>query len=123
VNAGKPKDIDSYIAESPAEVRAKLQALRTTIHRAAPDAVEAIRYDIPTFVQGESLVHFAAFRNHIGFYPSPSGIAAFRKQLAGYKSSKGSVQFPLDRPLPLELVARIVKFRVEEVTGRAKRKS
>jgi uncharacterized protein YdhG (YjbR/CyaY superfamily) len=115
-----PEDIDAYIAGYPVEVRELLNAVRAAIRRAAPDAVEAIKYGIPTFVQGENLVHFAAFNNHIGFYPAPSGIKAFRKQLAGYKSAKGSVRFPLDEPLPLKLIGQIVRFRVKEAKVRAR---
>jgi len=117
---GKPGDIDSYIAAYPERVQGLLEEVRETIRRAAPDAVEAIKYGIPTFVQCENLVHFAAFKKHIGFYPAASGIAAFKDELSGYKSAKGSVQFPLDRPMPLQLIERIVKFRVREAKGRAR---
>lgn len=122
--AAAPKDIDAYIANYPDAVRALLTDVRTTIRRAAPDAVETIKYGIPTFVQGGNLVHFAAFKKHIGFYPTPSGITAFSEELSGYKGAKGSVQFPLDKPLPLQLIERIVKFRVREIAskGRAPRK-
>ena len=116
----KPTDIDTYIAQCPDNVRGLLNEVRATIRRAAPDAVEAIKYGIPTFVQSENLVHFAAFKNHIGFYPAPSGIAAFGEELSGYKSAKGSVQFPLNEPMPLKLVERIVKFRVNEVKAKAR---
>jgi uncharacterized protein YdhG (YjbR/CyaY superfamily) len=108
--------IDEYIAGCPAEVQARLSKLRATIRRAAPDAVEKISYRIPTYALNGNLVHFATFKNHIGFYPGPTGIARFSEELAPYASAKGSVQFPLDEPLPLALVARIVKFRVEEST-------
>ena len=111
----KPKNVDAYIAGCRPEVRALLEQLRTTVQKSAPAATEAIKYGIPTFVLHENLVHFAACARHIGFYPSPSGIAAFKKELAGYKSAKGSVQFPLDEPMPLALIAKIVKFRVKEV--------
>ena len=120
--AAKPKDIDAYIAGYPDEVRELLNEVRATIRRAAPDANEAISYGIPTFVQGENLVHFAAFRDHIGFYPAPSGINAFSEQLSSYKSAKGSVQFPLDEPMPLKLIGQIVRFRVKEAKARARRK-
>ena len=106
--------IDEYIAAFPADVQAILEKVRKTIRKAAPDAEEAMKYAIPTFVLNGNLVHFAAFERHIGLYPGPSGIAAFAKELAGYKSAKGSVQFPLDQPIPYDLIARIVKFRVEE---------
>jgi len=120
--AAKPKDIDAYIAGYPDEVQVLLNEVRATIRRAAPDAIEAIKYGIPTFVQGENLVHFAAFRDHIGFYPAPSGINAFSEQLSSYKSAKGSVQFPLDEPMPLKLIGQIVRFRVKEAKARARRK-
>ncbi len=112
--------VDAYIAAQPEAVRDKLETLRVTIRAAAPDAQEKIGYGIPTFVLGENLVHFAAAKKHIGFYPSPSGIAAFRQELAGYKGAKGSVQFPLEQPLPLDLIARIVRFRVQEAAARTK---
>lgn len=106
--------IDEYIRGFPANVQAKLSQLRSTIRQSAPDAVEKMAYGVPTFYLDGNLVHFAAFQRHIGFYPSPSGIARFQKQLKKYKSAKGSVQFPLDEPLPFELVAEIVEFRVGE---------
>lgn len=106
--------IDAYIAAFPSEVQERLQALRATIRAAAPDAVETFSYQMPTFALKGNLVHFAAFKHHIGFYPAPSGIAAFQEALSCYKGAKGSVQFPLDQPLPLELVTAIVRFRVEE---------
>jgi uncharacterized protein YdhG (YjbR/CyaY superfamily) len=121
--AAKPKDIDAYIAGYPDEVQVLLNEVRATIRRAAPDAIEAIKYGIPTFVQGENLVHFAAFKNHIGFYPAPSGIHAFSSQLAKYESAKGSVQFPLDEPMPLKLIGQIVTFRIKEAQARARRKA
>jgi uncharacterized protein YdhG (YjbR/CyaY superfamily) len=108
------KTMDEYIAAFPKDVQALLQKIRKTIQKAAPGAEEAMKYAIPTFVLNGNLVHFAAFEKHIGFYPGPSGIAAFAKELAGYKSAKGSVQFPLDQPIPYDLITRIVKFRVEE---------
>jgi uncharacterized protein YdhG (YjbR/CyaY superfamily) len=106
--------IDDYIQGFPADVKAILSELRSTIRQSAPQAVEKISYRIPTFYLNGNLVHFAAFERHIGFYPGPSGIARFKKELAKYKSAKGSVQFPLDEPLPLELIAAIVEFRVGE---------
>lgn len=109
-----PAAIDDYIASFPAEVRARLTKLRATIKRHAPEAEERISYGIPTFFLDGNLVHFAAFVRHVGFYPGPSGIAAFQDALSRYKSAKGSVQFPHDEPLPLALVADIVKFRVAE---------
>jgi uncharacterized protein YdhG (YjbR/CyaY superfamily) len=106
--------IDEYIATFPADIQAILQELRATIHAAAPEATEKISYQMPTFYLKGNLVHFGAFTNHIGFYPAPRGIEAFQKELSAYKGSKGAVQFPIDEPLPLELVSRIVRFRVEE---------
>jgi uncharacterized protein YdhG (YjbR/CyaY superfamily) len=120
MTAGKPKDIDAYIAEFPVPVGKHLSEVRASIRRAAPEAVEAIKYGIPTFVQGENLVHFAAFKHHIGFYPAPSGIAAFSKELSRYKSGKGSIQFPLDEPMPVKLIEQIVRFRVKEAKGRTR---
>ena len=106
--------IDAYIASFPEAIQAKLEAMRATIRAAAPDAVEKISYQMPTFAQHGNLVHFAAFKQHIGFYPAPRGIEAFAAELSVYKGAKGSVQFPLDQPLPLDLVARIVRYRVAE---------
>lgn len=110
--------IDDYIATVPEDVQSRLQKLRTVIHTAAPDATEKISYQMPTFYLNGNLVHFAALKNHIGFYPTPSGIENFKEELKSYKSSKGAVQFPLDQPLPLDLIARIVQFRVTENTHR-----
>ena len=118
-----PSTIDEYIREFPRDVQKKLSDLRATIRRAAPDAVEKISYRMPTFFQKKNLVHFAAFRNHIGFYPAASGIASFAGELSGYATSKGAVQFPIDEPLPLPLVTRIVKFRVAENETKASRKT
>jgi uncharacterized protein YdhG (YjbR/CyaY superfamily) len=115
-----PGDIDEYIAGFPRGVQQVLRQLRATIRKAAPGAEEAIKYRMPTFVLGGNLVHFAAFEHHIGFYPTPSAIEAFSTELARYKGAKGSVQFPIDRPMPLGLVTRIVKFRVEEARTLAK---
>jgi uncharacterized protein YdhG (YjbR/CyaY superfamily) len=111
--------IDDYIAAFPPDEQKVLQEVRTTIRSAAPDAVEAMKYGIPTFVQGENLVHFGGFTTHVGFYPTPSGIEAFKKELSAYKGAKGSVQFPRDKPMPLRLISRIVKFRVEQVQQKA----
>jgi len=119
-------DIDEYIAGFPKDIQKLLQEMRATIHKAAPKAEEAIKYAIPTFVLNGNLVHFAAFKNHIGFYPAPTGIEAFKKELVAYKGSKGAIQFPLDRPLPLDLVSKIVKYRVaknlEKVKAATKKK-
>ena len=106
--------LDTYIAQFPDDVQARLQKLRTTILKLAPGATEAMSYQIPTFKLNGTLVHFAAFKKHIGFYPGAAGIAAFQDELAGYKSAKGSVQFPLDQALPLDLVKKIVKFLVAQ---------
>lgn len=106
--------IDQYMLGFPEEVRALLGQMRETIRKAAPEATEKISYQIPTFDHHGNLVHFAAFAHHIGFYPGPTGIASFAEELKKYKSAKGSVQFPMGEPLPLELVTRIVKFRVAE---------
>jgi uncharacterized protein YdhG (YjbR/CyaY superfamily) len=111
--------IDQYIERFPEEVRHILEELRTTIREAAPEATEKISYQIPTFYYNGNLVHFAALKNHIGFYPTPSGIEAFEKDLKTYKSAKGSVQFPVDEAMPLELITRIVKFRVAENARKA----
>ncbi len=119
----KPNNIDEYIAGFPKEVQATLEQVRSTIKAAAPDATEAISYALPTFkLNGSNLVHFAAFKNHIGFYATPTGHEAFAKELAIYKQGKGSVQFPLDEPMPLDLIARIVKFRMEENLAKTKKK-
>ena len=106
--------IDAYIASFPEETQALLEAMRATIRAAAPEAEEKISYQMPTFFLKGNLVHFAAFKQHIGFYPAPRGIEEFKEELSIYKGAKGSVQFPLDQPLPLDLVARIVRFRVAE---------
>lgn len=116
------KDIDDYIARCPAEVQDVLQELRQTIRQAAPDAKETINYMMPTFTLEGNLVHFAAFKNHIGFYPAPSGIDQFREELSTYELSKGTIRFPLGQPLPLKLVSRIVKFRVQENLEKAEAK-
>lgn len=108
------KNIDEYIAAFPHEIQDQLQKLRETIRKAAPNAEEAMSYAIPTFRLNGNLVHFAAFKKHIGFYPGPSGIDAFRKELSTYDRAKGSVRFPIDKPLPLSLVSKVVKFRVKE---------
>ncbi len=114
---------DEYIAMFPAETQQLLRQMRATIHAAATEATEKISYQIPTFYLKGNLVHFAAFKNHIGFFPTSSGTATFAQELSSYPSSKGGVRFPLDRPLPLELIARIVKFRVAENLARAEMKS
>ena len=115
--------IDDYISTFPKEIQKVLQELRATIKSTAPEAQEKISYQIPTFALKGNLVHFAAFKHHIGFYPTPSGIETFKKELSVYKSAKGSVQFPIDKPLPLELIRKIVKFRVAENLKNAEIKS
>ena len=114
------KNIDEYIAAFPVEVGKKLAEMRSAVRKAAPEAEEAMAYAIPTFKLHGNLVHFAAFDHHIGFYPTPGGIIAFKKELSRYQSAKGSVQFPLDEPLPLTLVTKIVKFRVKENVSKVK---
>ncbi len=109
-----PKNIDDYVDRFPKEVQQRLQKMRLTIKKAAPQAKETISYGIPAFTLNGMLVWFAAFQNHIGFYPRTSAIAAFKKELSAYKGAKGSVQFPFDEPLPLALLSRIVKFRVKQ---------
>jgi uncharacterized protein YdhG (YjbR/CyaY superfamily) len=118
----QPTTIDEYIAGFPSDVQAILQRIRATIRKAAPQAEETIKYQMPTFVLHGNLVHFAAFKNHIGFYPVPTGIEAFKKELSAYKGAKGSVQFPLDQPIPYGLISRIVKFRVKENLAKAEAK-
>ncbi len=114
-------NVDAYISQFSADVQAQLQQLRKIIHTVAPDANEKISYGIPTFYLHGNLVHFAAYRNHIGFYPSSSGVLAFAQELTSYKTSRGTVQFPLGQPLPVELIKKIVAFRVTENLAAAKR--
>ena len=114
--------IDEYVAGFSAEVRSRLQKIRATIRQAAPDAEEAIKYRMPTFTLQGNLVHFAAFKRHIGFYPTSSGIRRFKKELSNYEGAKGSVRFPLEKPVPLALISKIVKFRAKENLQRAKAK-
>ena len=115
--------IDEYIATFPEPVQVKLQEMRAAIKAAAPEATEKISYQMPTFDLKGNLVHFAAFKSHIGFYPTPSGTEAFKEELAKYASGKGSIQFPLNEPLPLDLIDRIVKLRVAENLKKAEEKS
>lgn len=116
------KTMDEYINTFPEDVQRILNELRQTIKEAAPEAEETINYQIPTFSLNGNLVHFAAFENHIGFYPTPSGMEAFKKELSSYKGAKGSVQFPIDQPLPLPLIRRIVEYRVKENVERKQKK-
>ena len=120
-NKAEIRTIDEYIAIFPADVQKRLQEIRAAIQSGAPQATEKISYQMPTFYLNGNLVHFAAFKNHIGFYPTPSGISSFAKELAKYESAKGSVQFPLDQPLPLALIKKIVKFRVAENLAKAQK--
>ena len=106
--------IDEYISTFPQKIQDILQKLRQTIRESAPNSEETINYQIPTFKLNGNLVHFAAYKNHIGFYPTPSAINEFREQLSEYEMAKGSVKFPLNKPLPIELIKEIVKFRVKE---------
>jgi len=117
-----PKEIDEYIAGFPQDVQAILEKIRATVRAAAPEAKEKISYGMPAFTLNGNLVYFAAFKNHIGFYPIPSGIEQFKEELSVYKQGKGSVQFPLDEPMPYELITRIVKFRAQENLEKAKAK-
>lgn len=110
----KPKDISEYITGYPDEIQVLLNQMRETIRKVAPEAVEKISYGMPTFYLNGNLVHFAMCKNHIGFYPAPSGIIAFQEELSIYKTSKGAIQFPVDKQLPLGLISQIVKFRVSE---------
>jgi uncharacterized protein YdhG (YjbR/CyaY superfamily) len=109
--------VDEYLATMPDATRAKLEAIRRTIRETAPDATEKIGYGIPTFVFHGNLVHFAGYEGHIGFYPGASGVRQFADELEGYETSKGTIRFPLDEPPPLDLVRRIVEFRVRENSG------
>lgn len=118
-----PRSIDEYIAGFPHELQDILQEIRSIIKEAAPDAEEAIKYQVPTFILNENLVHCAAFRKHVGFYPTPSGIRHFKDELSAYHSAKGSVQFPLDKPIPFNLIRKIVKFRVKETRKKLAAKS
>jgi uncharacterized protein YdhG (YjbR/CyaY superfamily) len=118
----QPGTIDEYISGFPEDVREILESIRSVIHAAAPDATEKISYQMPTFFLKGNLVHFAAFKHHIGFYPVPTGIDAFKVELSPYETGKGSVKFPLDKPIPFELIDKIVKFRVKENLEKARAK-
>ena len=117
------RSIDEYIAALPEEIQTILQEIRATVRAAAPDAEEKISYQMPTFYLKGNLVHFAAFKNHIGFYPTPSGVEAFKEEIARYQGAKGSIRFPLDEPMPLDLITRIVKMRAAENLKKAELKS
>jgi len=117
-----PKNIDEYIAGFPKDIQENLEKIRMTIRNAAPEAEEKISYQIPTFFLMGNLVHFAAFKNHIGFFPTSSGIEKFKNELSAYKGAKGTVQFPLDKPIPFDLISKIVRFRVLENIERVETK-
>ena len=117
------KNIDEYIATFPKETQKILEEIRATIKAAAPEAEEKISYQMPTFFLKGNLIHFAAFKNHIGIYPTPSGTQAFKDEISMYQGAKGSIRLPIDEPMPLELISRIVKFRVTENLAKAKGKS
>lgn len=110
----KAKSIEEYIADFPKDVQVILEQMRAIIKKAAPEAKETINYAIPTFTLNGNLVHFAAFKNHIGFYATPTGNEAFKKELSAYKVGRGSIQFPIDEPLPVTLITKMVKYRVKE---------
>ena len=122
-STNKPETIDEYISLYPLKVQKLLQKVRMVIKKAAPEATEAIKYQLPTFVLNGNLVHFGAFKNHIGFYPAPSGISVFKKELSVYESGKGSIQFPMDKEIPFDLISRIVQFRIKENLEKAKPKA
>ncbi|MCW3088068.1 MAG: hypothetical protein JWQ78_1454 [Sediminibacterium sp.] len=119
----QPADVASYCAGFPKETQKLLTQMRATIRKAAPGAEELISYQMPGYKLNGPLVYFAGYQHHIGFYPTPSGILNFKKELGGYKTSKGAVQFPLDEPLPIALITRIVNFRVKENLEKAERKA
>lgn len=121
-NQNKFNTIDEYIATFPEDVQRKLKELRAVIQAAAPDAEEKISYQMPTFALKGNLVHFAAFKHHIGFYPAPKGVEEFKAELSVYEGGKGSVRFPLNQPLPFELIRKIVAFRVQENLKKAEAK-
>lgn len=122
MNKKTPKNTDDYVDRFPKEVQPLLKKMRLTIQKAVPEAEEKISYGIPTFTLNGNLVHFAAYKSHIGFYPGAAAITAFKKELSAYKGAKGSVQFRFDEPLPLALVSRIVKFRVKQSSSKKKKK-
>jgi uncharacterized protein YdhG (YjbR/CyaY superfamily) len=118
-NPAPPSDIDEYIASFPDDVQKILRKIRLTIRKAAPDAEEKISYQIPTFTLHGNLIYFAAFKKHVSVYPAPRGNEAFRDELSAYEGGKGTVRFPLDKPVPYDLITRIVKFRVKDNMERA----
>lgn len=114
-------NVDEYIAASPENVRVKLNTMRSTIKQVVPEAGEKISYGIPTYTLNGNLVHFGGFKDHIGFFPTGSGVAAFKKELGPYAVSKGTIRFPLDKPLPLPLIRKIVKYRVKQNLDKTKK--
>ena len=123
MNTEKPENIDKYIAGFSKETQQILEEIRTTIKKAAPAAAEKISYGMPTFtLGGKNIVHFAAFKNHLGFYATPTGHETFKEELSSYKQGKGSVQFPLNEPMPLDLIGRIVKYRVKQNENQPQKK-
>ena len=117
-----PKNTDEYIKRQPKEIQVILKKMRETIRKAAPKAEETISYQMPTFKQGRNLVHFAAFKDHVSFFPGSSGVGYFEKELGKYKTSKGTIQFALDKPIPYGLITRITRFRVREEEARSVKK-
>lgn len=117
-----PRSIDEYIAGFPSDVQEMMKKIRLTIRKAAPDAEERISYQIPTFTLNGNLVHFGAFKRHIGFYPASTGIEKFKSELSAYEGAKGTVRFPFEKPIPFALISKIVKFRVKENLDRAEAK-
>lgn len=122
MNTPAAQNINEYIASFPVEVQLMLEEMRAAIKKAAPEAKEKISYQMPAFEFNGILVYFAGYKNHIGFYPAGSGIENFRKEISGYKSSKGTVQFPLNQPLPVDLITQMVEFRVHENLEKAELK-
>lgn len=118
----KPADMDSYIASFPKDVQKMLQQVRSAIKKAAPKAEETIKYTIPTFTLNGNMLSFAAYKKHIGVYPAPKGTASFQKELAPYKKAKATIQFPLDKPIPLQLLTSLVKYRMKEMLAKSKTK-
>ncbi|HEY3343694.1 MAG TPA: DUF1801 domain-containing protein [Anaerolineaceae bacterium] len=118
----KPKNIDEYIAKYPDDIRVILEKIRMTIKNAAPEAKETIKYEMPTFTLDGNLVYFAAFKEHIGFYPPPTGLEKYQAEISAYAGPKGSLKFPLDRPIPYDLIHEIVTFRVKENLERVQAK-
>jgi len=117
-----PQSVDEYIADFPIEVQEILKAIRKVIQQAAPESTESISYGIPTFSQNGVLVHFGGYKQHIGFYPAPRAIEVFKEELSGYEGGKGTIKFPLNKPIPMELITRIVQYRLAENLNKSKNK-